>query len=75
MDQIPAKLIQAEVETLHSQIHKLITFIWNKGLPHQWNQLPYPLTKRVIKLTVVIIEAHHSRQLRTKFYRAFFFLD
>jgi hypothetical protein len=29
-DQIPAKLIQAGVVTLHSEIHKLIMLIWNK---------------------------------------------
>jgi sorting nexin-29 len=35
-DQIPAELIQAGWETLHSEIHKLIKLIWNKEeLPHQ----------------------------------------
>jgi hypothetical protein len=29
-DQIPAELIQAERETLRSEIHKLIMLIWNK---------------------------------------------
>jgi hypothetical protein len=29
-DQIPAELIQAGGETLHSEIHKLIMLIWNK---------------------------------------------
>jgi hypothetical protein len=34
-DQIPAELIQAEGETLHSEIHKIIMLIWNKEeLPH-----------------------------------------
>jgi hypothetical protein len=37
-DQIPAELIQAEGETLHSEIHKLIMLIWNKELPHQWKE-------------------------------------
>jgi hypothetical protein len=37
IDQIPAELIQAGGETLHSEIHKLIKLIWNKEeLPHQW---------------------------------------
>jgi hypothetical protein len=37
LDQIPKELIQAGGETLHSEIHKLIRFIWNKEeLPHQW---------------------------------------
>jgi hypothetical protein len=38
VDQIPAELIQAGGETLHSEIHKLIKFIWNKELPHQWKE-------------------------------------
>jgi hypothetical protein len=34
-DQIPAELIQAGGETLHSEIPKLIKLIWNKEeLPH-----------------------------------------
>jgi hypothetical protein len=37
VDQILAELIQAGVETLHSQIHKLIKFISNtEEFPHQW---------------------------------------
>jgi hypothetical protein len=37
--QIPAELIQARGETLHSEIHKLIRLIWNKNeLPHQWKE-------------------------------------
>jgi hypothetical protein len=39
VDQIPTELIQAEGETLHSEIHKLIKLIWNKEeLPHQWKE-------------------------------------
>jgi hypothetical protein len=38
-DQIPAKMIQARGETLHSEIHKLIKLMWNKEeLPHQWKE-------------------------------------
>jgi hypothetical protein len=37
VDQIPAELIQAREETLHSEIQKLIKVIWNKEeLPRQW---------------------------------------
>jgi hypothetical protein len=36
--QIPAELIQAGGETLRSEIHELITLIWNKELPHQWKE-------------------------------------
>jgi hypothetical protein len=39
-EQIPAELIQAGRETLHSEIHKLIMLIWKKEeLPHQWREL------------------------------------
>jgi hypothetical protein len=39
VDQIPAELIQAGGETLHSEIHKLIKLIWNEEeLPHQWKE-------------------------------------
>jgi hypothetical protein len=35
--QIPAELIQAGGETLHSEIHKRINCIWSKEeLPDQW---------------------------------------
>jgi hypothetical protein len=34
--------------------------------------LSYQFTRRVIKLTVVIIGGYHYNQLRTKFYRIFF---
>jgi hypothetical protein len=37
--QIPAKLIKAGGETLHSEIHKLIHYIWkNEKLPQQWKE-------------------------------------
>jgi hypothetical protein len=37
--QIPGKLIQAGVETLWSEIHKLINSIWSKEeLPDQWKE-------------------------------------
>jgi hypothetical protein len=39
VDQIPAELIQARRETLHSEIHELIKLICNKEeLPHQWKE-------------------------------------
>jgi hypothetical protein len=39
-DQIPAELILAGGEIMHSEIHKLIRLIWNKEeLPHQWKEL------------------------------------
>jgi hypothetical protein len=66
VDQIPAELIQAGGETLRSEIHKLIKLIWNK------EELWYLFTKRVIKLTAVIIEAYHCCQLHTKCCQIFF---
>jgi hypothetical protein len=46
--EIPAGLIQAGRETLHSEIHKLIMLIWNKEeLPHQWKQsIVVPIHKK-----------------------------
>jgi hypothetical protein len=39
VEQIPAELVQAEGETLRSEIQKLIKLIWNKEeLPHQWKE-------------------------------------
>jgi hypothetical protein len=38
-NQIPAELIQAGGETLHSEIHELINSIWSKEkLPDQWKK-------------------------------------
>jgi hypothetical protein len=50
--QIPAELIQAGGETLHSQINKLVNLIEKKEeLPHQWKELVVVLIhKKVIKL-------------------------
>jgi hypothetical protein len=39
VDQIPAELIEAGGEILHSEIHRLIKLMWNKQeLPHQWKE-------------------------------------
>jgi hypothetical protein len=48
VDQIPAELIQAGTEILHSEIHKLIKLIWNKQeLPHQWKEpIVVPIHKK-----------------------------
>jgi hypothetical protein len=67
-DQIPAELIQAGGNILHSEIHKLINFIWNdEELPQQWKEsIIAPIYKRGIKLTTVITEGYHCYQLYTK---------
>jgi hypothetical protein len=36
VDQIPAELIQAEGETMRSEIHKLVKLVSNKEFLHQW---------------------------------------
>jgi hypothetical protein len=48
VNQIPAELVQAGKETLHSEIHELIKLIWNKEeLPHHWKQsTAVPLHKK-----------------------------
>jgi hypothetical protein len=67
-DQILAKMIQAGGETLHSEIYNLINSIWSKEeLPDQWKEsIIVPIYKRVIKLTVVIVEEYHYHHLHTK---------
>jgi hypothetical protein len=61
--QIPAELIQAGGEILLSAIHELINSVWNT------EKLPDQFTKRVIKLTVIIILGYHCNQPHTKFYQ------
>jgi hypothetical protein len=65
-DEILAELIQAGGEMLLSAIHKLINSVWNKEeLPDQWKE--YQFTKRVTKLTVIIIVGYYCYQLHTTF--------
>jgi hypothetical protein len=73
-DQIPAKLIKARGERLCSEIHKLICSMWNKEkLPTAVKEyIIIPIHKRVIRLTVIIIEKPPSYQMPTKFYPTFF---
>jgi hypothetical protein len=69
-DQILAQLFQAGGETLQSEILKLlIVFGVRKNcLIKGRSLLLYKVTRRVIKLTVVIIEGYHCYQLHTKCY-------
>jgi hypothetical protein len=71
-DQTPSELIQEGGNTLCSEICKLIS-IWNKEeLPQHWKESTIvPIYKRVIKLTVIIIEEYHCYQLHTKSYPIF----
>jgi hypothetical protein len=68
--QSPAELIHAGGEILCSEIHKFINFTWNKKicLITGRSLLLYQFTRRVIKLTVVMIMGYHCHQLHTKFY-------
>jgi hypothetical protein len=74
IDRIPAELMKAGRETLHSEIHRLICCIWNKGkLPQQWKEsIIVPIYKKGIRLIVIIIEESPSYRLPTKFYPTFF---
>jgi hypothetical protein len=71
-DQIPAELIKAGGETLHSEIHRLFCSIWNKEeLPQQWKEsIIVPIYKKDDK-TVIITEEFSSYQLPTEFYPTF----
>jgi hypothetical protein len=45
--QIPAEVLQAGDDIMHSEIHKLIRLIWNKELPHQWKEsIVLPIHKK-----------------------------
>jgi hypothetical protein len=58
-------------EILLPVVHKLVNSVWDKEeLPDQWKEsIIVQFTKRVIKLTVIIIVGYHCYQLHTKFYR------
>jgi hypothetical protein len=73
-DQIPTEMIQTGRETLHSELHKLCSATKKNCLASRKSELLYLLIKRVIKLTVVTIEAHHCCQCHTKAYQTFFSL-
>jgi hypothetical protein len=70
-DEIPAELIQAGGEILQSAIqNSLILFRIRKNcLINGRSLLLYQFTKRLIKLTLIIIVGYHCYQLHTKFYR------
>jgi hypothetical protein len=67
---IPAELIQAGGEILRSEIHNSLTLfeIRKNCLISGRSLLLYRFTRRVIKLTAVIIVEYHGYQLLTKFY-------
>jgi hypothetical protein len=65
-DQIPAEVIEAGGEILLPAIHKFVNSVWNREeLPDQWKEL----TRRVTKLTVIIIVGYQCYKLHTQFYR------
>jgi hypothetical protein len=68
-NQIPAELIQAEIKTLQSEIHKLILFGVRKNfLISGRSLLSYQFMRRVIKQTAVIMKEYYCYQLHAKFY-------
>jgi hypothetical protein len=51
VDKILAELIQAEGESLCSEIHKLLKLIWKKELPHLWKKsIVVPIHKKSDKI-------------------------
>jgi hypothetical protein len=68
-DNIPAELIKAGIETLCSEIHKIIRSMWSKEeLPQKWKEsIIIPIHKKGDK-TVIIIEVFPSYQQPTEFY-------
>jgi len=66
--QIPAEPIEAGGDALRFEIHKLITSVWKKAkLPQEWKEsIVVHIYKRVIKLTVVIVEECHFSQVHNK---------
>jgi hypothetical protein len=74
-DQIPAELIPAGGKHYILRSTDLLSSSGTKNCPTSGRkQLSYLVTKRLIKLSAVIIGAYHCCQLRTKFYSTFFFL-
>jgi hypothetical protein len=72
-DNIPAELIKAGGETLYFEIHRHISYIWNKEqLPHQWKESIIVLIYNKDDKTVIIFEESPSYQLPTKFDITFF---
>jgi hypothetical protein len=70
-DQIPVELIQTGGETccLRSTNTLNLSGIRNNCLINRRSLLLYQFTKRVIKLTVIVIVLYHCYQLHTKFYQ------
>jgi hypothetical protein len=70
IDQIPAEFIKAGGRTIHSEIIKLFILfgIRRNCLWSGRSQSLHLLLKRVIKQTVVIIQAYHFCQLHIEFY-------
>jgi len=69
IDQFPAEFIKAGCRKIRSEIHKFIILFGKRRncLRSRMIRSLYLYIRRVIK-HVVIIEAYHSFQLRTKFY-------
>ena len=72
VDQIPYKLIQAE---LYGEVHKFIVLIWkNEELPQELKEsIIVPILKKDNKMdTVIIIDAFNFYLLHIKFFRTYF---
>jgi hypothetical protein len=71
-DHIPAELIKAGGETLYSEIHRLVIYGIRRNFHSNGRNILYQFIKRVIRLTIIIIEGSPSYQLPTNFYPTFF---
>ena len=73
INQISAEFIKADGRTICFEIHERISWTWDREeLPEDWKESAIvPTLRRVIKQTVVIIEAYQFYQLHTKFYPTF----
>jgi hypothetical protein len=68
-EQIPAEFINAGGRTMHCEIHNfLVLYGVRRNCPSGKSQSVDLFIRRVNKQIVVIIEAYHFCQLRTKFY-------
>jgi hypothetical protein len=66
--QIPLELIQAGRQTLHSEIHKLIILfeIRKNCISGGRSLFLYLFARRVINVTIIIIQADHCHKLCRK---------
>jgi hypothetical protein len=70
--QIIAELVQAGGKTLSSEAHKRVNSTWNKVEFSQQRKVSIIVIRRVIKVTVVIVELYQRYQLHKTIYSMLF---